>query len=226
MKKYAWLGLITILAGCAEKNTQIEYYNGDNPVVIETSQINIPCSYACTNQAECNTTIVEPLILKPRVTEEISTTKIRRCCPDDKMIKNTETKTVIPELPEIYVIAANRTVNSMLNYMEDIFYTISSKQGDVKIYIEETKTNNEELPKGINAGTNAIRNRLSSIPYITITDKEEDSDLQIKTNIDWFDTSSKTVPAIKYTLSVYEDDLKAGDWYEVMRQTENDRSWW
>ena len=226
MKKYAWLVLITILTGCAEKAKFVEYMNTENTVVEETAQINIPCSYACTPQTECSETIAEPLVLKPRVTEEVSTIKTRRCCPEDKLVKNAETKTIIPELPEIYVIAANRTANSMLNFMEDIFYTISSKKGDVKVYIEETTVDENDLPKGIEAGTQAIRNRLSNIPYITVTDKQEDSDLQIKTNINWFDTSTKTVPAIKYTLSVYENDFKAGDWYEIIRQTENDRSWW
>ena len=43
----------------------------------------------------------------------------------------------------------------------------------------------------------------------------------------WFDTPTKQVPAIKYTLTLEsKDGVKIGEWTEVVHQADGDRSWW
>lgn len=214
MKKTALFGTLLVLAGCATKQEAPE-----TEIYSEVPEVSAPCSYSCTATA-CAEVVPEPLVLKPRVTEEYSPHKKRRCCPDEKY-SSEEKKLIIPELPEIYVISANRTVNSML---KDINAILDGKT--YHVYVEETKKNADDLPLGLDKGTKTVVKRLNNVNTILLTDKQN-ADYIVKTSADWFDTPTKHVPAIKYTLTLQsKDGIKIGEWVEVVHQTEGDRSWW
>lgn len=214
MKKTALLGTLLVLTGCAtkQKAPESEFY-------AEVPEINAPCSYSCTQNA-CAEVAPEPLVLKPRVLEEYRPHKKRRCCPDEEYAQEKQ-KLLVPELPEIYVISANRTVNSMLKDVNDIF-----DGKTYRVYVDETKKNADDLPLGLDKGTKTIVKRLNNVNTILLTDKQ-DADYFVETVADWFDTPTKQVPAIKYTLTLQsKDGIKIGEWMEVVHQTEGDRSWW
>jgi hypothetical protein len=53
------------------------------------------------------------------------------------------------------------------------------------------------------------------------------ADYVITNEIAWFDTATKTVPAIKYSLGLYNPrGQKLGEWSEILHQVKGDRSWW
>lgn len=217
MKKTVLLGTLLIFTGCTAHKTVEE-----QPYIPETINISMPCSYSCL-QENCSTAALAPVVLKPRVTETYNPNrKKRRCCADDTPDNPAELQIRIPELPEIYVISANRTVNSMLNDAKAVF-----QDKTIKIFVEDTVIADKDLPAGAPQGIKTIKKRLSNVNTVLLTDKKEQADYLVKPQTDWFDTPTKQVPAIKYTLTLNsKDGIKIGEWTEVVHQAEGDRSWW
>ena len=217
MKKTVLLGTLLAIGGCTTQPVEVqETYQEVYP---ET--VSVPCSYACIDN-NCPQAAAEPLVLKPRVTEVVSAHKKRRCCPDDAAETAEPQQTIVPELPEIYVISANRTVNTMLNDAKAVF-------GDkpVKVFVADTQMAADDLPKGADKGTKSMKKRLGDVNTVILTDDVKNAEYKITTAADWFDTPTKQVPAIKYTLELSgTDGVKIGEWTEVIHQTDGDRSWW
>ena len=66
-------------------------------------------------------------------------------------------------------------------------------------------------------------------PVNTIFFESEDdaADYLLNSQVDWFDTPTKQVPAVKYTIELKSTDgVKIGEWTEVVHQADGDRSWW
>lgn len=215
MKKSVLISALLMAAGCASQQANEQKVYG------EPAEVSVPCSYSCMEN-NCLSAVPEPLVLKPRVTEVVSNYKIRRCCPDDAAIASAEQQVIIPDLPEIYVISANRTINSMLNDAKAVF-----NDKPVRVFVHDTKLLADDLPKGSEKGLNAAKKRLDNVSTVILAKKSNNADYVINTSIDWFDTPTKQVPAIKYTMElVSTDGVKIGEWSEVVHQTEGDRSWW
>lgn len=216
MKKMALLSTLVLIAGCssASKTPEVEAYP-------EVAEVSVPCSYSCVEN-NCPQAMPEPLVLKPRVTEVYSEHKKRRCCPDEEPVAPEQQKTIIPELPEIYVISANRTVNSMLNDAKAVF-----QDKPVRIFVADTKTADKDLPGGIDKGVKTIKKRLENSSTAILVNSQSRAEYVVNTAVDWFDTPTKQVPAIKYTLTLEsKDGVKIGEWTEVVHQADGDRSWW
>ena len=223
MKKTVLFGAVILLAGCASmSDTQ-----SSNVDVQTTPEIPaMPCSYPCMQPGGC-VRAAEPVVLKPRVLEKIpGNYKKRRCCPDDPegpVLPGQEDLIYVPEAPEIYVISANRTVNSMQKEAAAFFDQI----GLIKVYIDEAQPKADDLPGGINKGTEILKKRFSQMSNVLVTETKEDADYVINSVIDWFDTPTKKVPAIKYDLFLNElNGRVVGEWSEIVHQAEGDRSWW
>lgn len=215
MKKAVVVSIMFAVAGCASANTE------EQIVYVETENVGVPCSYSCM-QDNCPSAMPEPLVLKPRVTEVVSTVKKRRCCPCDTLQSEEQTQTIIPELPEIYVISANRTVNSMLNDTKAVF-----EDKPVKIFVSDTEYTAQDLPKGVEKGVQAIKKRLDNVSTIILASTPQKADYLLNSQVDWFDTPTKQVPAVKYTIELKSTDgIKIGEWTEVVHQADGDRSWW
>ncbi|MDO4162088.1 MAG: hypothetical protein Q4D80_03670 [Pseudomonadota bacterium] len=230
MEKISLLGMFLVLTGCTaykltgNVNSPAEeavFTPETVPAALPvSSEINMPCSYSCADN-NCSGTAAAPLVLKPRVTETYSEYKKQRDCPDDVPVAVTP-QSRIPDLPEIYVISANRTVNSMLSEAQAVF-----QDKTINVYIQDTRPAAADLPGGTAMGVKTIRKRLADTATVLVVDDAAKADYVVKSAADWFDTPTKQVPAIKYTLVLEsKDGIKIGEWAEVVHQAEGDRSWW
>lgn len=210
MQKIGMLCAALLLAACAnakqEENTQAQ----EVPAAM-------PCSYSCVENSSVPCAEAKPIdnVQKPRVTEIMP--KGRPCCDD----KNPNAKEVIPDAPEIFVISANRTLRSMLN---DKNLPIKNK---AKVYVADTINNEPDMPTGIEKGTEALKRGLKNAGQVEITDDREQAQYVLSSEVSWFDTETKFVPAIKYSLGLFDNKgQKLGEWVEILHQSYGDRSWW
>ena len=175
----------------------------------------VPCSYSCVQNSgvPCSFKTVSQ-VQKPRVTEIMP--KKRPCCNDE----NPNVGAVIPDSPEIYVISANRTLRSMLVNKDSLL------KNNARIYVAETVNNEQDMPTGYEKGTMALKRGLMNAGYDVVNDRTL-ADFILTNEISWFDTATKTIPAIKYSLGLYNTHgQKLGEWSEILHQVNGDRSWW
>lgn len=195
----------------------------DAPVVQEVASETVVVPVAtvaalpCAKVGKCISQ--EPVVLKPRVTETVGGNK-RPCC-DDGLTDNAET--YVPDAPEIYVIAANRTVNSMQEEAAPLFKQL----GKIKVYIGEANPKSDDLPGGMDKGTKTIQKRFSQMENVVVVENKFAADYSVESAADWYDTPTKTVPAIKYDISFKDRGGNLiGEWSEIIHQADGDRSWW
>ncbi len=230
MKNFALFGFVILLSGCAcnkcqKKEAEIAVQPVEiaamEPVVVQT-EVAVPCSYSCTKTQDCAQKN-KPTVLKPRVTEKLSQKRKRRCCPDEPLLPGQEDKVYVPDAPEIYVISANRTVNSMQQETSAFF----EQAGAINVYIDKTITKSADLPGGNEQGTKTLKKRFAKIENVTVVEDREQADFVVNSVVDWYDTPTKTVPAIKYDLFLNtKNNHILGEWSEIIHQAEGDRSWW
>lgn len=209
MQKFAVLCSALLLAACsaapnAESDTQ--------PAVDA-----VPCSYSCVKNygVPCGKILNTQQVQKPRVTEIMP--KSRPCCND----VNPNAKTVIPDSPEIYVIAANRTLRSMLSRKDSLF------NNKTKIFVAETINNEADMPTGIEKGTASLKRNLSADDDFEVVSDRGGAKYVLSSEVSWYDTTTKNIPAIKYSLQLYDTKgQKIGEWNEILHQANGDRSWW
>lgn len=189
------------------------------PVVKE---VEVPvASFSCAQVGTCKTQ--EPVVLKPRVTEVVGEKK-RPCCDEDAMLLADENaETYVPDAPEIYVIAANRTITLMQDEAAPLFKQI----GKMKLYIGEAAPEAEDLPGGMDKGMKTIKKRVEQMENVTVVNNKYTADYRIDSSANWYDTSTKTVPAIKYNITLKDRGGNLiGEWSEIIHQADGDRSWW
>ena len=192
------------------------------PVVYETAAPASSVSYPCASTLKCQNQ--EPIVLKPRVTETVNAKNKRPCCDDDNTwLQDENTETYVPDAPEIYVIAANRAFNSMQEEAEPLFKQI----GRMKVYVGDAKPLSEDLPGGMNKGMEIINKRLQQTKNVKVVNNKYVADYRIDSSADWYDTPTKTVPAIRYNITLKDrGENLIGEWSEIIHQAEGDRSWW
>ena len=213
MKKTAILGICAVLAGCQSTSAP-------EPVADAASVSGVPCSYSCLPDNPCAQTL-EPLILRPRVLEVVGEPRRRHCCDDAPL--SGEMTTYVPDAPEIYVISANRTVNSMLKEAAPFM----EQAGTMRVYIGNAELKANDLPGGSEQGTKTLKKRFADVSNVIVTDNVNEAQYIIDSRIDWFDTSTKKVPAIKYDMFLKSTDGRLiGEWSEIIHQAAGDRSWW
>ena len=216
MKKTVLLSACVLLASC---QTTPPAESVEAEAVSEVSA-GMPCSYSCMPNNPCMQTL-EPLILRPRVLEVEGQPAKRPCCNDEPKFGNL--KVYVPDAPEIYVISANRTVNSMLKEAAPFY----EQAGTMRVYIDAANFKAADLPGGIEQGTKTLKKRFSEISNVIVTDKLADAQYVVSSQADWFDTATKKVPAIKYDLFLKSGDGRLiGEWSEIIHQAAGDRSWW
>ena len=225
MKKTLLIGALTFLAGCAgTSETQVQTtQTPDVETMAAVAMPSIPCSYPCVQPNGC-IRASEPVVLKPRVLEKIpGTYKKRRCCPDEPVLPGQEDQTFVPDAPEIYVISANRTVNSMQKEAAVFFEQI----GTIKVYVDTPTGKSDDLPGGIEKAAEVLQKRFANMNTVIVTNDKNEADYVINSVADWYDTPTKTVPAIKFDLFLNEKNGRVvGEWSEIVHQAEGDRSWW
>lgn len=179
-------------------------------------------SYGCAVKANCQT--LEPIVLKPRVTEVVGAENKRPCCDDDNSwMQDENAETYVPNAPEIYVIAANRAFNTMQEEAAPLFKQI----GKMKVYIGEATPKSDDLPGGIEKGMKILKKRFEQMDNVLVVKNKFVADYSVDSTADWYDTPTKTVPAIKYDITFKDRGGNLiGEWSEIIHQAEGDRSWW
>ncbi len=226
MRKTVVLSLVLLLAGCAcqkgdcLKKTETQETKAVAQEVI--APVAIPCSYSCAQPGNCQSQ--EPVVLKPRVTETVGEKRKRPCCDEDNSwLQNEEAETYVPDAPEIYVISANRTINSMQTEAAPLFKQVE----DMKVYVDKATPKADDLPGGMDKGTDVIKKRLSQMENVKVVDKKNVADFVVDSSANWYDTPTKKVPAIKYDINLKDRGGNlVGEWSEIIHQAEGDRSWW
>lgn len=214
-----------------------------------------PCVNPCDNSCNCvyrpdNTRPV----LHPRVTEVKQPVKMRRNCPPDNQMVNcgcgycatfqnqayidqsnirirqggyavtdyVQNQELIPVMPEAYTLAANRVLNRML---KDSSYIYQERPG-VTVFLKEPHLISSDLPGGFQAGVESMKRQLSSAQTFTVSEDLPSADYYVDTIINWFDTPSKPVPAIKYQAILYnKEGKKINEWVEIIKQSSNTKVW-
>lgn len=214
MKKICLCCAVLLFCSCTTKSALIE----EEPTV-QTTPESIPCTYSCVQGSPCQNVKQTPMVLKPRVTQIVS--KKRPCCAKEDA--NMPQKEIIPDAPEIYVIAANRTTKSMIGDISPFL----SEQKKVVMFVGETINNEADMPGGIEKGQGVIKRNLTNSEAVQITENRANADYVVTSEVTWFDTTTKKVPAIKYSVALYDNyGQKLGEWSEIIHQAEGDRSWW
>lgn len=210
--------------GCSEQTVEMMI----TPEVIEVDPCK--CAYVPDNTRE---------ILKPRI-KEVVEEKIRRNCPKDSQILNcgcgecdtfaqikeenvdANVKEIVPDMPAAYELAASRVFNRFVKETTEIY----GAKPNVLLYFKAPVTKSDDLPKGVEKGVLSFKNKVLTSYTYAVTDDENNHDYVLETEVDWFDTPSKTVPAIKYTATLFDKNKKQlGQWVEVVKKADNSLKW-
>ena len=243
MKKLTARALCLSLAACAnychKESCQKQPEPAPEPIVYEEPAVEInPC--ACAHAPEpCRE------VLHPRIVEEIPVEPQAKPCEQHQFLncgcgncdtfhtyhQNAETKpfiseppalkTYIPAQPKSYELAANRAFN---RFIKDTYGTYS-KAPNVKVFVSEPIAKDADLPAGIEKGTESFKTQLKNSRTFELTNNRAEADYIINTTAEWFDTESKTVPAIKYVVNMTSKDGKqVGIWSQIVKRADN-KSW-
>lgn len=221
MKKTVILGMAALLSGCSclkcNEKPAVQTEVKQEPVFVA---VNEPCP--CEQKSGCIAR-QEPVLLKPRVTETVSLHKKRACCVDEQNLDEEKTVTFVPDAPEIYVISANRALNAM----QDEAAVFFEKSGKMRVYVAPAAPKVKDLPGGIDKGTEVIKARFAKMENVRVVENKLAADYVVHSTADWYDTATKTIPAIKYSILLRgRDGHLVGQWNEIIHQAEGDRSWW
>lgn len=235
MKKTVLFSTLLLLVGCAcpfgdcSKNDEVNIplTKKTDTMVAENQQpaTSVVVQEVCGVQtaAPNNCKSVEPVVLKPRVTETLSANKKRPCCDDNMWLEGENDVTYVPDAPEIYVISANRAINTMQKEAEPLFKQV----GRMKVYVDKATEISDDLPGGIDKGTDIIKKRFKQMKNVKVVENKFVADYTVDSSADWYDTPTKTVPAIKYNIRLKDRGGNLiGEWSEIIHQAEGDRSWW
>ncbi len=226
MRKIFLLGAMVLLTGCSvctspDCDKSLSAKQPEPEVQAQPATVTMPCMTGCAQSGCVGRT--EPVVLKPRVLEKVQPKHKRPCCDDGVDLLAGEDEYYVPDAPEIYVISANRTVNSMQTEAAAFFKQV----GNIKVYIDKAEAKADDLPGGIEKGTKTLQNRFEQMENVKVIKLKRFADYVVSSRADWFDTATKTVPAIKYDLFLKAPDGQVvGEWSEIIHQAEGDRSWW
>ena len=224
------LSLIALsLAGCST------YHNSDcgceqNVTYSEPAWVEVdPC--------KCTYAPAKAEVLRPRIKLTIVENKVRNCPSDTQMLNcgcgycdtfaqqeksDVNTYEIVPAMPEAYELAASRVFNKFIKDTTQIY----GAKPNVLLYLEPAEVLSEDLPDGVKQGVKTFKNKILSSFTYAVTDDDKNNDYLLQTEVDWFDTPSKTVPAIKYMITLFDkENNKIGQWVEVVKKAENSQKW-
>lgn len=142
--------------------------------------------------------------------------------PANVLADNVAVREVVPAMPEAYVLASNRVVSRFLNDSSSIYV----KNPRIRLYVKPAQTLSNDLPKGATAGSDNFKRQIASSYTFEIVDEPSNADYYMETTADWFDTPSKSVPAISYKSVLYDSkNNKVKEWIEIIKKADNSQSW-
>ena len=176
-------------------------------------------------------------VLRPRIKETLPVQTARNCPKDSQIIncgcgqcqvfeKDTDTedkvKEVVPEMPQAYELAASRAFNHFIKDTFDIY----SKKPDVLLHVEQAQLDDNDLPGGVENGVMLFKNKVLTSRTFVLEEDKAKAEYVLQTSAQWFDTPSKEVPAIKYTIKLLDNKNKiVNQWVEIVKKAENSQKW-
>lgn len=235
MKKTFSAAALVLLTACAPCQKCGKDAAAIEPVIVETDAM-----YIEETATLCGCSKVDPCreILRPRV-KEIVVNKPRRNCGVDTQaidcgcgvqrtfseadVEATEVvKEIIPDMPEAYVLASNRVLNRIYKDTPSIY----GQNPHVRLHVRPAKALSSDLPGGIEKGNDNTKRQIASSSTFVLTNSMSDADYYLETTADWFDTMSKTVPAIEYRSVLFDKNHnKIREWIEIIKKADNTQSW-
>jgi len=188
-----------------------------------------------TDPCKCRQNVAPREVLRPRI-KEVVQTKPRRNCPAQSQKINcgcgecevmlptaqVELKEIIPQMPEAYELASLRVFNRFIKDTFDIY----SKKPDVSLYAQSAEIFSDDLPEGVAQGVELFKNNVTTSHTFVLENEKDKADYVLKTSADWFDTPTKTVPAIKYVVTLSDKNGKViNEWVEIVKKAENSQKW-
>ena len=234
MKKYLTLALIGLLASCAHCNKGCDKkpqpVAEPAPVVVEEPDCGCDLGSAPCPEVKHPRVYKEVIFKAPELPCEQYQEVIchdgycetyspngesARCKPEPKVVS------YVPEQPELYTLAANRSFNNFIKDTSSIY----EKRPDVKIYLSKGVLKDGDLPQGIDQGVESFRTSILNSHTFLLTGDKNEADYVLDTTAEWLDTPSKDVPAINYVVRlVGKNGKQVGVWSQVLKYADN-RSW-
>ena len=127
-------------------------------------------------------------------------------------------------LPDVYALAATRSINKMLDQSAEIY----EKNPAPKIYITEFKKLSKSLPDGLYYAKNTTKQILDGSRTYVVVNNLNDADYYLETQIKEVRLEGSESPIIEYKIVLNDkENNKINEWTETIRQLQNDdKSWW
>lgn len=136
----------------------------------------------------------------------------------DKVIS----REVIPAMPEAYILASNRVVSRFFKDASSVY----SQKPHIRLYVKPAVGLSGDLPTGLEKGPENFKRQVANSYTFEIVNNPSDADYYVETTADWFDTPSKSVPAIQYKTVLYDsNNNKVKEWVEIIKKADNSQSW-
>ncbi len=130
--------------------------------------------------------------------------------------------TIVPEMPDAYALASSRVFN---RFIKDTYSIYGTRPG-LSVYVKPAKGLSRDLPGGVNRGVENFKNQLARSYTFTPANDQASADYVVETSVDWFDTPTKTVPAILYRTAMYDKQgNKINEWVEIIKKADNSEAW-
>lgn len=223
MKKILTLGLSIMLYACA-------LHQGASNQTSCPSGLQQKAEIACQKCKSCSY-VPDPCreVLRPRITT-VTIKQTCRACPVDSqaLICNHATcptfkesviqpvQYTIPAMPEAYKLAAKRVYERIEKTGKG---WCSAKPS---IYVENIELLGNDLPSGSESGIAQMKSQIANGTVFVLAASPQKADYIMKTTAEWFDTPSKTVPALKYNTVIYDKNHNRVDqWGEIVKFADN-----
>ena len=119
-------------------------------------------------------------------------------------------------MPQSYILASKRCFN---HFIEDT-YSLYRTRPDVMIYVDNGELIDKDLPAGIEEGVRNFKMQILNSHTFKLTDDKNRADYTLTTSAQWFDTPTKDIPAIKYTINLINNHGQVfKSWSEVVKKT-------
>ncbi len=127
-------------------------------------------------------------------------------------------------MPEVYALAATRSVNKMLDHSAEIYENNPAP----KLYITEFKKLSKTLPDGLYYAKDTTKQIIEGSRTYIVVNNLNDADYYLETQIKEIQTQNSESPIIEYKIVLNDkDNNKINEWTETIRQLQNDdKSWW
>ena len=129
-----------------------------------------------------------------------------------------EAKAVADYSPEVYMVVATRAANRMLQDTSVIYDSGKTKT----LYLKDTKLLSKDLPYGSHRLTGVTKDIISGSKTFDIVNNSKNADFIAETSADWYVAPNNTIPALQYTLTLFDKNgKKVNEWVEVIRQVQD-----